>query len=59
MVFRHTNATLLISKNVDVVITVILGHAQISTKLNFYVHPLVSHNRSAGIVIQNLLVDKN
>ena len=59
MVFRHTNATLLISKNVDVVITVILGHAQISTTFNFYVHPLVSHNRSAGIVIQNLLVDKN
>ena len=57
---RHTNATLLISQNVDVaVVAARLGHAQISTTFNFYVHPLASHNRSAGIVLQNLLVDKN
>lgn len=57
---RHTNATLLISQNVDVaVVAAGLGHAQISMTFNFYVHPLASHNRSAGIVLQNLLVDKN
>ena len=57
---RHTNATLLISQNVDVaVVAARLGYAQISTTFNFYVHPLASHNRSAGIVLQNLLVDKN
>lgn len=57
---RHTNATLLISQNVDVaVVAARLGHAQISTTFNFYVHPLASHNRSAGLVLQNLLVDKN
>ncbi len=57
---RHTNATLLISQNVDVaVVAARLGHAQISTTFNFYVHPLASHNRNAGIVLQNLLVDKN
>lgn len=45
---RHTNATLLISQNVDVaVVAARLGHAQISTTFNFYVHPLASHNRSA------------
>ena len=57
---RHTNATLLISQNVNVaVVAARLGHAHISTTFNFYVHPLASHNRSAGIVLQNLLVDKN
>ena len=57
---RHTNATLLISQNIDVaVVAARLGHAQISTTFNFYVHPLASHYRSAGIVLQNLLVDKN
>ncbi|MCI9039508.1 MAG: site-specific integrase [Clostridia bacterium] len=57
---RHTNATLLISQNVDVaVVAARLGHAQISTTFNFYGHSLASHNRSAGIVLQNLLVDKN
>lgn len=57
---RHTNATLLISQNVDVaVVAARLGHAQISTTFNFYVHPLASHNRNAGIILQNLLVDKN
>ena len=57
---RHTNAILLISQNVDVaVVAARLGHAQISTTFNFYVHPLASHNRSTGIVLQNLLVDKN
>ena len=39
---RHTNATLLIAQNVDVaVVAARLGHAQITTTLNFYIHPIV------------------
>ena len=40
---RHTNATLLISQNIDVaVVAARLGHAQITTTFNFYVHPIIS-----------------
>ena len=54
---RHTNATLLISQNIDVaVVAARLGHAQITTTFNFYVHPIISHNNSAGNVLQNLLI---
>lgn len=54
---RHTNATLLISQNIDVaVVAARLGHAQITTTLNFYVHPVISHNKVAGNVLQNLLL---
>ena len=54
---RHTNATLLISQNIDVaVVAARLGHAQITTTFNFYVHPIISHNKSAGNVLQNLLI---
>lgn len=54
---RHTNATLLISKNVDVaVVASRLGHAQITTTLNFYVHPVQSHNKEAGQVLEKMLV---
>ena len=57
---RHTNATLLISQNIDVaVVAARLGHAQITTTYNFYVHPIISHNRIAGNVLQNLLLQKN
>ena len=56
----HTNATLLISQNIDVaVVAARLGHAQITTTYNFYVHPIISHNRIAGNVLQNLLLQKN
>ena len=56
----HTNATLLISQNIDVaVVAARLGHAQITTTFNFYVHPIISHNRNAGNVLQNLLLQKN
>ena len=56
---RHTNATLLISQNIDVaVVAARLGHAQITTTFNFYVHPIISHNRNAGNVLQNLLLQK-
>lgn len=54
---KHTNATLLISQNIDVaVVAARLGHAQITTTFNFYVHPIISHNKSAGNVLQNLLI---
>ena len=54
---RHTNATLLISQNIDAaVVAARLGHAQITTTFNFYVHPIISHNKSAGNVLQNLLI---
>ena len=54
---RHTNATLLISQNIDVaVVAARLGHAQITTTYNFYVHPIISHNRLAGNAIENLLL---
>lgn len=54
---RHTNASLLVAQNIDIaVISAILGHAQISTTLDFYVHPLLSHNRKAGYALENLLL---
>lgn len=57
---RHTNVTLLISPNVDIaVVAARLGYVQISTTFNFYIHSLASHNRITGIILQNLLVDKN
>ncbi len=54
---RHTNASLLVAQNVDIaVVSARLGHAQISTTFNFYVHPILSHNRKAGAVLQDLLL---
>lgn len=54
---RHTNATLLIAQQVDVAtVSARLGHAQIITTYNFYVHPLKSHDKHAGNVLENLLV---
>ena len=57
---RHTNATLLIAQNIDVaVVAARLGHAQITTTYNFYVHPIISHNKSAGFALENLLLPNN
>ena len=54
---RHTNASLLVAQNIDkAVVSARLGHAQISTTLDFYVHPLLSHNRKAGYALENLLL---
>ena len=54
---RHTNASLLVAQNVDIaVVSARLGHTQISTTLDFYVHPLLSHNRKAGYALENLLL---
>ena len=44
-------------EQVDVVtVSARLGHAQITTTYNFYVHPLKSHDRTAGNVLENLLI---
>ena len=57
---RHTNDTILIAQNIDVaVVAARLGHAQITTTFNFYVHPIISHNRKAGSVLENLLLPQN
>ena len=57
---RHTNATLLIAQNIDVsVVAARLGHAQITTTLTFYVHPIISHNKTAGFALENLLLPQN
>ena len=54
---RHTNATLLIAQQVDVAtVSARLGHAQFTTTFNFYVHPIISHNRNAGNALENLLL---
>ena len=54
---RHTNATLLIAQNIDVaVVAARLGHAQITTTYNFYVHPIISHNKKAGYAREVLLL---
>ena len=54
---RHTNASLLVAQNIDIAaISARLCHAQISTTLDFYVHPLLSHNRKAGYALENLLL---
>lgn len=56
---RHTNATLLIAQNIDVaVVAARLGHAQITTTFNFYVHPIIAHNKKAGFALENLLLSK-
>ena len=57
---RHTNATLLIAQNIDVaVVAARLRHAQITTTFNFYVHPIIAHNKKAGFALENLLLSKN
>ena len=54
---RHTNATLLIAQNIEVpIVSARLGHAQITTTLNFYVQPIIAHNKTAGFALENLLL---
>ena len=54
---RHTNASLLIAQQVDVAtVSARLGHAQITTTYNFYVHPFRSHDKAAGRVLESLLL---
>ncbi len=54
---RHTNATLLIAQNIEVpIVSARLRHAQLTTTLNFYVHPIIAHNKTAGFALENLLL---
>lgn len=54
---KHTNATLLVAQQVDIAtVSAKLGHAQVTKTYNFYVHPLKSHDKMAGNVLENLLV---
>lgn len=53
---RHTNATLLISENVDIrTVSGRLGHAQTSTTLNIYAHQLQEVDRKAADTMGDLL----
>ena len=50
---RHTNATLLIAQNIEVpIVSARLGHAQITTTLNFYVHPIIAHNKTLHFFLE-------
>lgn len=56
---RHTNATLLISQNVDIAtVSARLGHASINTTIKYYVHSLQKNMRKAAYVLQDLLINK-
>ena len=53
---RHTNATLMISQNVDIkCVSQRLGHARASTTLDIYAHSLESGNRDAAAKLETLL----
>jgi len=54
---RHTSATLLISKNIDVkTVSARLGHAQTSTTMNIYAHSLKKLDEKASAALDNLLI---
>lgn len=57
---RHTSASLLISQGVDIrTVAGRLGHAQTSTTLDIYSHPLKEMDEIASEKLENLLVKKN
>ena len=48
----HTNATSLISQNIDVaVVAARLGRTQITTTFNFYMYPIIFHDKNVGNVL--------
>ena len=52
---RHTNATLLIAQNLDVVtVAGRLGHSDTSTTLNIYAHALRERNQQAGKMLGDI-----
>lgn len=56
---RHTSATLLIGKNIDIAtVSRRLGHANISTTLNIYTHALSKIDRTASDTLDNLFTVK-
>lgn len=53
---RHTNATILISRNIDIAsISKLLGHAKISTTTDNYVYPLKSVERKIADTFEDIL----
>ena len=49
--------TLLIAQNIEIpIVSARLGRAQLTTTLNFYVHPIIAHNKTAGFALENLLL---
>lgn len=57
--FRHTQASLLISEGVDILtVSKRLGHAKVSTTLDIYSHILAKSDEKAGSVIDDLLYKK-
>ena len=49
---RPVNATSLISQNIDVaVVAARLGHAQITTTFNFYMYPIIFHDKNVENVL--------
>ena len=53
---RHTNASLLISQNVDIrTVANLLGHAQPSTTLNIYAHAFDSTKKAASERLKKVL----
>lgn len=58
--FRHTQASLLISEGVDILtVSKRLGHAKVSTTLDIYSHVLAKSDEKASSAIDNLLYRKN
>lgn len=57
---RHTNATLLIAQNLDVVtVAGRLGHSDTSTTLNIYAHALREKNQQAGKILGDIFEQKD
>lgn len=57
--FRHTQASLLISEGVDILtVSKRLGHAKVSTTLDIYSHVLAKSDEKASSTIDNLLYRK-
>ena len=49
---RHTHATLLIAKNINIkTVSARLGHSQVSTTLNIYTHSLSEEDKKASSII--------
>ena len=54
---KHTNATLLITQNIEIpIVSSRLGHTQITAILNLYVHTIIAHNKSTKFALENLLL---
>lgn len=54
---RHIFAPLLVANKVNVkTVSSTLGHAQVSTTMNYYVHDLESASRDSAELLENLLV---